>query len=176
MSDNSITRKDFLKALFWGGTGVILGGMGFFRTGNNNKQFAFAATDSRGGGNSASTTILPMSESERKKMGFDVRKRAADMTYGIPWPDHPNNGEENDYRENGHPTYIANYSKGLVHNKLGEVDRESYESLLRAAKSGTFEDWERVKIGTPGPLGLKFFNPLAGETFPLVGPDPFGLA
>ena len=173
---NGITRKDFLKAIFWGGTGLALGGMGFFKMGGNggggsNTQSAFAS----GGGRSTSTP--PMSESERKRMGFEIRKRSAERTYGIPWPDHPNNGEEDDYRENGHRTYIANYSKALPHNKLGEVDREAYETFLRAARSGKFEDWERVKLADESRAsGLKLFNPVGGLTFPLEGPDPFGLA
>jgi hypothetical protein len=175
-NSSGITRKDFLKAIFWGGTGLALGGMGFFKFGNSNGnnniiQPVFAS------GSGRSTTTLPMSESERKKMGFEIRNRAAERTYGVKWPDHINNGEENDYFENGHPTYIANYTKGLPHNKLGEVDREAYETLLRAAKTGTFEDWERVKVAIPERGdALKFFNPLAGLTFSLVGPDPFGLA
>jgi hypothetical protein len=177
LSDGKITRRDFLKALAWGGTGLALGGMGFFniKNSNNNKQFAFADGGSGGGG--GGDAILPMSESERKRMGFEIRKAAAERTYGGEWPDHPNNGEEDDYREDGHRTYIANYSKGLMHNKLGEPDRESYESFLRAARTGTFEAWEEVKVAIPeSGDALKFFNPLAGLTFSLVGPDPFGLA
>src|SRR5829696_6632330 len=148
LSDGKITRRDFLKALAWGGTGLALGGMGFFNMKNNNnsRQFAFAEGNSGGGGRG--DAILPMSESERKKMGFEIRKRAAERTYGIEWPDHKNNGEEDDYREDGHRTYIANYSKGLMHNKLGEPDRESYESFLRAAKSPSFAVWEKVQLGT----------------------------
>ena len=176
LSDGKITRRDFLKALAWGGTGLALGGMGFFNMKNNNNSRQFAFAEGNGGGGRGDA-ILPMSESERKKMGFEIRKRAAERTYGVEWPDHPNNGEEDDYRENGHPTYIANYSKGLMHNKLGEPDRESYESFLRAAKTGTFEAWEQVKVAIPGRGdALKLFNPLAGLTFSLVGPDPFGLA
>ena len=180
-SDNSITRKDFLKALFWGGTGVVLGGMGLFKmgNGNNNSQSAFAWDNGeiRSGGRRDSTTMLPVSEAERKRMGFKIRRDAAERTYGVPWPEHRNNGEEDDYLENGHRTYIANYRKGLKHNKLGEPDRESYESFLRAAKTGTFEAWEQVQVAIPERGdALKFFNPLAGLTFSLVGPDPFGLA
>src|SRR5215203_6302243 len=149
--------------------------MGFFNmknSNNNNKQFAFAEGNSAGGEDV--TSMLPMSVSERKRMGFEIRKNAAERTYGVEWPDHKNNGEEDDYRENGHPTYIANYRKGLMHNKLGEPDRESYESFLRATKTGTFEAWEEVKVAIPGRGdALKLFNPLAGLTFSLIGPDPF---
>src|SRR5215203_2719825 len=140
----------------------------------NNKQVTFATSQGSGGSERGGSTPVPVRESARKARGFKLRKRAAERTYGIKWPDHPNNGEEDDYRENGHRTYIANYSKGLRHNKLGEVDRESYESFLRAAKTGTFEAWEAVKVAIPERGdALKFFNPLAGLTFSLVGPDPF---
>jgi hypothetical protein len=174
--NNNITRKDFLKALFWGGTGLALGGMGFFRTGNNNKngsnkQFAFADSGDGGGGgrHGDRTPKLPMSESERKEIGLKIRKEAAERTYDIKWPEHINNGEEKDY------PFIANYSKTLGHNKLGEPDKGSYRSLLRAAESGKFEDWEKVELGTTEEPFLRCFNPVAGLTFTLEGPDPFGL-
>jgi hypothetical protein len=35
LSDSKITRRDFLKAMFWGGTGLALGGMGFFNIKNS---------------------------------------------------------------------------------------------------------------------------------------------
>jgi hypothetical protein len=31
VSDTKLTRLEFLKILFWGGTGVMLGSLGFFR-------------------------------------------------------------------------------------------------------------------------------------------------
>src|SRR5688572_8920917 len=98
--------------LFWGGTGVMLGGLGFFRIRNNGnyKQLAFADNNREGDREDASKTF-PMTESQRRARGFEIRKKAADMTYDVEWPKHPNNGEENDYRENGEPTYIANFSK-----------------------------------------------------------------
>ena len=169
LSDSKITRRDFLKAMFWGGTGLALGGMGFFNIKNsNNKQFAFA--DGGGGnGNGGSSIRLPMSESERKDLGFEFRKELAERTYGIEWPDHPNNGEEEDY------PYIANYSKALRHNKLGEPDKDSYRTFLRAAEAGTFEEWEKVELGTFEEPHLRLFNPTAGLTLPTEGPDPFGL-
>jgi hypothetical protein len=169
LSDSKITRRDFLKAMFWGGTGLALGGMGFFniKNSNNNKQFAFA--DGGGNGDGHSSVRLPMSESERKARGFELRKEAAEMTYGIEWPEHRNNGEEKDY------PYIAAYSKALRHNKLGEVEKESYRSFLRAVEAGTFEAWEQVELGTFEEPHLRLFNPIAGLTFTLEGPDPYGL-
>jgi hypothetical protein len=171
-SDSKITRRDFLKAMFWGGTGLALGGMGLFnmKNNNNNKRFAFADGGGGGGSEVRGTSVrLPMSESERKAKGLEIRKEAAERTYDIEWPEHINNGEEKDY------PYIANYSKTLGHNKLGEVGEESYISLLRAAESGKFEDWDNVILGTTDPPFLRCFNPVAGLTFTLEGPDPFAL-
>jgi hypothetical protein len=142
----------------------------------NNKQVTFATSQGSGHGERGGSTPVPVRESARKARGFKLRKRAAERTYGIKWPDHPNNGEEDDYRENGHRTYIANYSKGLRHNKLGEPDRESYKSFLRAAKSPSFAVWEKIQLGTFEEPHFRLFNPLAGLTFPLQGADPAGLS
>jgi hypothetical protein len=171
-SDSKITRRDFLKAMFWGGTGLALGGMGLFnmKNNNNNKRYAFADGGGGGGSEVRGTPVrLPMSESERKAKGFEIRKEAAERAYDIEWPEHINNGEEKDY------PFIAMYSKTLRHNKLGEPIKESYRTLLRAAESGRFEDWERVDLGTIEPPLLRCFNPIAGLTFTLEGPDPFAL-
>jgi hypothetical protein len=142
----------------------------------NNKQVTFATSQGSGDGERGGSTPVPVRESARKARGFKLRKRAAERTYGIKWPDHLNNGEEDDYRENGHRTYIANYSKGLRHNKLGEPDRESYKSFLRAAKSPSFAVWEKIQLGTFEEPHFRLFNPLAGLTFPLQGADPAGLS
>src|SRR5215213_5830317 len=110
LSDGKITRRDFLKALFWGGTGLALGGMGFFNmknSNNNNKQFAFAEGN-RAGGEDV-TSMLPMSVSERKRMGFEIRKNAAERTYGVEWPYHINNGGAARYTVFAHTTHSAHY-------------------------------------------------------------------
>jgi hypothetical protein len=156
--------------MFWGGTGLALGGMGFFniKNSNNKRQFAFADGGS-GNGNGGSSVRLPMSESERKALGIELRKDAIENAYGIEFPDHPNNREEEDY------PYIANYSKALRHNELGEPDKDSYRSFLRAVEAGTFEAWEQVELGTFEEPYFRLFNPVAGLTFPLESADPFGL-
>ncbi|HEX6028549.1 MAG TPA: hypothetical protein VFY64_05865, partial [Nitrososphaeraceae archaeon] len=169
LPDGKITRRDFLKAMFWGGTGLTLGGMGFFNIKNSNKSRQFAFADGGSHGDGGSSVRLPMSESERKARGFELREDAAERTYGIEWPEHTNNGEEKDY------PYIANYSKSLRHNELGEPDKDSYKTFLRAVEEGTFEAWEAVERGTDAEPYLRLFNPLAGLTFPLIGPDPYGL-
>src|SRR6266545_3560526 len=62
----------------------------------------------------------------------DLRHEAAQLAFDRPYPDHVCNGEEDDYAG----TRIANFSKGLPHNDLGEVDPAAYNALLVALASG----------------------------------------
>lgn len=84
--------------------------------------------------------------------------------------DHLSNGEEFEYRDAAGLSYIANYSKGLPHDCMGEVDRIAYEAMLRALTSGGFGQFEQIPLGTT-PGGLKLVNPQAGLAFDLEGPD-----
>ncbi|MEU3252237.1 vanadium-dependent haloperoxidase [Streptomyces sp. NPDC006997] len=74
------------------------------------------------------------------------------------------NGEESDYAP---LPFIANYSKGLPHNELGEVDPAAYNLLRRALHTGRHEDFERIPLAGP----RKLVNPQAGLAFDLQGPD-----
>jgi hypothetical protein len=96
------------------------------------------------------------------------RLAAADALSRLPWPDHVNNGEEGDY------PYVANFAKGLPHDRAGEVEPEAYNSLLRALATQRAEDFERIKLGCAD--GRRFVNPQAGLAFDLAGPDPQALA
>ena len=80
--------------------------------------------------------------------------------------DHPDNGDEARY-----PNKIGTYSKGLPHNRLGEVDLQAYRSLLAALDSGKSLDFENIIIG----LGTKLTNPQAGLAFEMEGPDSHAL-
>jgi hypothetical protein len=77
------------------------------------------------------------------------------------------NGEETDY-----PNRIANYSKGLPHDALGEVDPRAYELLLRAVETGAPADFEAIPLAR----GRKLTSPQAGLAFDLEGPDAHSLA
>src|SRR5260370_39039791 len=86
---------------------------------------------------------------ERARECFEVRERAAEEEREVPIPPQASNGDEKRYRN-----FIGNYSKGLPHNSIGEVDRDAYESLLDAAEEGTAGAFERgplcgtVKLST----------------------------
>ena len=65
---------------------------------------------------------------------------AARSERNIGVPDHPCNGDESIY-----PNKIGNYSKGLPHNSIGEVDLDAYEALIAAITTGKFEDFELLR-------------------------------
>jgi len=97
-----------------------------------------------------------------------TRLDAAQLAFVRPLPSIVNSGEENDYGG----TRIANFSKGLPHNGLGEVDPAAYNALLKALATGSNSDFEGIPLGGSKPLR----NPQAGLAFDLEGPDSHHLA
>jgi len=109
---------------------------------------------------------------QRRAAAFQVRLRAAQAERQLPLPDQVANGDEDRYASR-----IANYSKGLPHNRLGEVDGNAYRALLSAASSGQADAFESVPTGCPDPsLQRKFVNPMGGKAFDLEGADSHHLA
>src|SRR5262245_753197 len=78
----------------------------------------------------------------RRGRALELRMAAAIEEFRVPVPPHPNNGDEELY-----PNRIGNYSKGLPHNRLGEVDSRAYQSLLRALQTGDPGDFEEIIVG-----------------------------
>ena len=105
----------------------------------------------------------------RRKTARQIRKDAADTAFMRNHPtEHPSNGEEQTHINGaGQFTYIANFSKGLHHNSIGEVDSVSYRSLLKAIASGNPNDFEAIILGNT----RKLVNPQAGLAYVLEGPD-----
>jgi len=100
----------------------------------------------------------------RAEQAYNIRLQAAVIQKISPLPDHPNNGDENRYQNR-----IGNYSKGLPHNSLGEVDQVAYNALLHALNTGNPDDFERI---TMGDSQVQLKNPQAGLTFEMQGADP----
>ncbi len=122
--------------------------------------------------NSLCQEVGPLSNADRRERALKNRQDAAQIAYQRPLPDHPCNGEEADYKgKDGQQNYIANFSKGLPHNDLGEVDRTAYQSLLTALKSGKPQDFEALPLGGK----RRFTNPQAGLAFDLQGADAHAL-
>jgi hypothetical protein len=87
-------------------------------------------------------------------------------------PAHPNNGDEAAY-----PNKIGNFSKGLPHNALGEVDLNAYQAFTRAVQSGNPADFEAIPMGCPDlARRAKLVNPQSGLAFDLEGADSHALA
>jgi hypothetical protein len=102
---------------------------------------------------------------ERINRAAHIRIRAAQDEKQLGVFPHPTNGDEELY-----PNRIANFSKGLPHNDLGEVEAADYAALLHALCTGKFEAFEALRLG--GEISqLKLLNPLGGLAFNLEGPD-----
>jgi hypothetical protein len=98
---------------------------------------------------------------------FNIRVGAAQAELNVRVPGEVTNGDERRF-----PNYIGNYSKGLVHNGIGEVDSASYASLLRAVNNGDTRLFEQIQMGGKVPLT----DPQAGLAFDLEGTDSHQLA
>jgi len=104
----------------------------------------------------------------RRKTARQTRYDAADTAFIRSHEQHPNNGEERPFKNiDGEFTFIANFSKGLRHNKRGEVEFDSYKSLLKAIGSTDPDDFEKIVLGGE----RKLVNPQAGIAYDLEGPD-----
>lgn len=98
----------------------------------------------------------------RRNQANQVRLKAAKIAFDLGVTAHPNNGDEDRY-----PKHIANYSKGLPHNALGEVSGAAYQIYLQALETGTQQAIEQVPLAGE----LKLLNPLAGLAFEFIGAD-----
>lgn len=103
---------------------------------------------------------------DRSQAAFDRRVQAAQIARDRGVPQHVNNREECDY------PYVANFSKGLQHDSVGDVIPGSYQSLLTALNTRDPNDFEAIQLG-----GMKkLTNPQAGLAFDLEGPDTHSLS
>ncbi len=114
----------------------------------------------------------PQSSIKRQISSLSIRQKAALIALDRGIIPHICNGEEQDYRDlQGNPNFIANFSKGLVHNYLGEVDQYGYHAFRTALNSGNPADFEAIPLGG----SRKLINPQAGLAFDLQGADSHAL-
>ena len=104
---------------------------------------------------------------QREADAFHLRLKAAQFERGLQASDHPDNGDEDRF-----PNKIAQFTKGLPHNQLGEVDPAAYQAFLRAVTTGDPGDFEAIPMGGP----RKLINPQASLAFEQEGPDSHSLA
>ncbi len=99
---------------------------------------------------------------KRAQESFRLRVNAATAERNLPLPPHATNGDEDLY-----PNRIGNYSKGLPHNSIGEVDQLAYDGLLSALNCGNPDDFDRIPMGG----NVLLVNPQSGLAFDMEGCD-----
>ena len=103
---------------------------------------------------------------DRANTSQEIREQAAAFERAKPLPNHLNNGDEEVYEAK-----YGNYSKGLLHDQYGVVDRGAYHALYRATKSGIPLLFQNIPLGG----SIKLVNPQAGLAFDLEGADSHSL-
>src|SRR5262245_23115721 len=104
---------------------------------------------------------------KRSELALEIRIEAASKQLQMEFPNSLNNGDENRY-----PSRFANYSKGLPHNNLGEVDPNAYQKLLDAISTDDPLRYDAIPLGGTVRLG----NPQASIAFDLEGCDSHSLS
>ncbi|MED1204131.1 phosphoesterase [Heyndrickxia acidicola] len=99
---------------------------------------------------------------ERILSAFLIRVKDAASYLIIPPKPHRCNGDEQRY-----PSKIGNYSKGLPHNELGEVELFAYQAFLTALNTGKPSDFEQIPLGG----AVKLTDPQSAYAYELAGPD-----
>src|SRR5205085_6656520 len=77
------------------------------------------------------TTQADDASPSRAQESFQIRGQAAAAERAVPTPRQMNNGDETRY-----DNFIGNYTQGLPHNSIGEVDPNAYAALLTAVRTG----------------------------------------
>jgi hypothetical protein len=109
-----------------------------------------------------STPLSSASATVRALTSFSNRVTAAQTEFNVATPAEITNGDETRY-----PNLIGNYSKGLAHNPIGEVESASYASMLKAIQTGNPQQFEQIQLGGTALL----VDPQAGLSFDLEGTD-----
>jgi hypothetical protein len=127
----------------------------------------FSARTGAAGTPAVAPQSTPVSLQNRRARALEIREQAALYQLGQEFPVPQTNGDEEQY-----PAGVANYSKALPHNALGEVDPHAYRQLLQAINSGNPADFDRVPLGGT----TRLVNPQGAFAFDLEGADSHALA
>lgn len=95
-----------------------------------------------------------------RQKAYQVRVQAAKNLLETGIPPHPTNGDEERY-----PNKIGSDSRGLPHDKRGEVKLEAYNSLTKALTTLNPDDFENIILGG----GRKLLNPQGPLAISLEG-------
>ena len=98
-----------------------------------------------------------------KRRAFEVREVCARNNEKIPIAPHPTNGDEARYTNK-----IGSDSRGLAHDKRGEVEQAAWQALYAACQSGDPADFEKIPLGGT----RKLVNPVGTLAVSLSGINP----
>jgi hypothetical protein len=128
-------------------------------------------------------------QTDRKRCAEDYRRTEARRACNrdLEPVKNRNNGEEDFLmnEEEGHPSYAANFTKGMpLHPddtkaaQLGEVDPNAYEQLITAATTQDPDDFDKIPQPPDVQRGVirPFVDPQAGVAFSIEGSDPASVA
>lgn len=149
--DEGLSRRDFLKSA--GSSGALAAAIGIGLTGP-----LMATTPAE------ADEVGPLSPNLQRVKAFQVRKNAAQHYLNEQERFKRSNGDENLYADKR-----ANFSKGLPHNELGEVDLYAYAMLLDALNSGISDKFEAIPLSSIARRRLA--NPQAAYAFDMTGVD-----
>jgi hypothetical protein len=92
----------------------------------------------------ADASVVPYSSEGREDQCYDYRVRTAHAEK-INVGQQPDNGDATRFTD-----FSGSYSKASLHDALGVPNAASWLSLKHALKTGEFEDFENIIVGTPG--------------------------
>ncbi len=152
------SRRAFLGQVGGAAAATIAGGAAIAGPLASSASAQVSSSDLSGSNNSVRQRALKC---------FNARVNAAQAELNLRVPNQVSNGDENRF-----PNRIGSYSKGLVHNSIGEVDSASYASLIRAVSSGDHRVFDQIQMGGTSLL----VDPQSGLAFDLEGADSHALA
>ena len=114
----------------------------------------------------ASANSRPLDAAFRRR-AFEVREACANNNAKIPIAPHPANGDEARYTNK-----IGSDSRGLPHDKRGEVEQAAWQALYTACQSGDPADFEKIPLGGT----RKLLNPVGTQAISLSGINPTQIA
>jgi hypothetical protein len=115
----------------------------------------------------AEASVVHYGSGARASASWQYRDSTADAEK-INVGELPDNGDLQRFTD-----YSGNWSKALKHDALGIPNARSYGSMLHALKTGRFQDFENIIVGTPGGTGPNstLNGPQGALAFDLEGLD-----
>jgi hypothetical protein len=117
----------------------------------------------------AGASVVPYGSSGRANAAWSYRDRTADNER-INIGELPDNGDSRLFTD-----FSGSWSKCLKHDYLGIPNPQSWLSLVKAMRTGRWEDFQNIQVGNPGGPGFTgtLNGPMGALAFDLEGLDAF---